>query len=99
MPGPCRPAAPDARKAAGKGALAARAIPGATFEVTARPGGRRDAVTEGEGPLRVETTEPAEGGRATAAVARQLARALGVAPLRLTLLRGRAARTKVFRLD
>jgi len=40
-----------------------------------------------------------EGGKATAAVVTLLAKALGVAKSRLTLLRGATGRDKVFRLD
>jgi hypothetical protein len=40
-----------------------------------------------------------EDGKATAAVVKLLAKALGVAKTRLTLLRGETSRDKLFRLD
>jgi len=63
-------------------------------------GGPNGEGPSGEGgPLRCTTTAAPEDGRANAAVAEQLARALGVAKTRLTLLRGATSRDKVFRLD
>lgn len=87
-----------------KGRWSSRAIPGATFDLRVTPGARRDALTDdgpdGQGgPLRCTTTARPEDGRANAAVAELLARALGVAKSRLTLLRGATSRDKVFRLD
>ena len=55
-------------------------------------------VVEG-GTIRAHVTEAPEGGKATRAVQALLARALGVAKTRLTLVRGQTARQKVFRLD
>jgi uncharacterized protein len=78
--------------------LAALAVPGTTYAVRAQPRARRNAVTPGD-PIRVEVTAPAEGGRANAAVRELLAKALGVAPSRLTLVAGAAARDKRFQLD
>ena len=78
--------------------LSARAHPGATFAVRATPRARRNALEDGD-PLRVWVTDPPEDGRATDAICRLLAKALGVAPSRLTLIKGANARDKVFRLD
>lgn len=81
--------------------LAYLAQPGARIAVRVHPRAARNAVLPGEGdaPLRVYTTAPPADGAANAAVTRLLARALGVAPSRLTLLRGAAGRDKLFRLD
>ena len=82
-----------------KGRWSDRAIPGTTFALHVTPGARRDSLTADEGVLRCTTTAAPEDGRANAAVAAQLARALGVAKSRLTLLRGATSRDKLFRLD
>lgn len=82
-----------------RGALAHLAAPGAEICVRVSPGASRNAVEEtGEG-VAIRTTEVPEGGRATAAAQAALARALGVAKTRLTLVRGATSRDKVFRLD
>jgi hypothetical protein len=74
------------------------AVPGTEIAVRVTPRGGRDTVEPGE-PLRIRVTAPPEDGKANDAVRRLLARALGVAPSRLTLARGATARDKVFRLD
>jgi len=66
--------------------------------VRATPRARRNSVEPGD-PLRIHTTVPPEDGRANEAVRALLARALGVAPSRLTLLQGAGARDKLFQLD
>ncbi|MCC1480088.1 DUF167 domain-containing protein [Roseibaca sp. Y0-43] len=78
--------------------LSALAHPGAEFALHVTPGARRNALTEGD-PLRVHVTAPPEDGRATQAVQKLLAKALGVAPSRLHLVRGATSRQKLFRLD
>lgn len=86
-----RPPLPDLR---------AIATSGATIAVRVTPRAARDTLTRtDDGSLRAGVTAPPEDGRANAAVTRLLARALGVAPSRLTLLRGATARDKLFRLD
>jgi len=83
-----------------KGQWSARAVPGALFALHVTPGARRnDLVDLPEGGYRANTTTPPEDGRATAAVAEMLAKALGVAKSRLTLIKGGTARDKLFRLD
>lgn len=63
-------------------------------------GARRSGLSRGEdGGLRAAVTEPPEKGRATDAVRRMLAKALGVAPTRLVLVRGAQSRDKLFRFD
>jgi len=75
------------------------AVPGTEIAVRVTPRGGRDAIEDGPEGLRVRVTAPPEDGKANGAVRRLLARAIGVAPTRLTLLRGATARDKVFRLD
>ena len=78
--------------------LSGRARPGAMLAVRATPRGKRDAIEDGD-PLRIWVTAPADQGRANEAVRKLLAKALGVAPTRLTLKRGQTARDKLFQLD
>lgn len=80
-------------------ALRDACLPGVPFEVRVRPGARRNAVELVEGAIRVHVTAAPEGGKANRAVLRLLADALGVAPSRLTLLRGESGRSKLMRLD
>jgi hypothetical protein len=49
--------------------------------------------------LRLRVAAAPHGGEANAAVASLLADALGVAPSRVTLVRGASSRDKVFRID
>ena len=80
--------------------LSARAIPGTEITVRVTPRASRNAVTQGDGDaIRVSVTTVPEDGKATKAVTKLLARALGVAPSRLTLIRGATARDKTYRLD
>jgi uncharacterized protein len=71
---------------------------GATIAVRVTPRGGREGIEHGT-PLRIRVTAPPEDGKANDAVRRLLARALAVAPTRLTLIRGATSRDKVFRLD
>lgn len=82
-----------------KGAFADRARPGAEIAVTVTPGARSERLEPEEAGFRIWVTAPPEGGRATAAVQALLAKGLGVAKSRLTLVRGATARRKTFRLD
>lgn len=75
------------------------AQPGATLAVRVTPGARRAALDVVDGVIRISVTAPPEDGRATEAARAALAKALGVAKTRLTLVRGAAARDKLFRLD
>ena len=75
------------------------ATPGAEIAVRVTPKASRNAVVAEDGAIRIFVTVVPEGGKATAAVARLLAKSLGVAKTRLTLIRGETARDKVFRLD
>lgn len=78
--------------------LSALALPGSTFAVRVTPNARRAGLETGD-PLRIAVTEVPEDGRATLAAQSLLAKALGVARTRLTLIRGATARDKLFRLD
>jgi uncharacterized protein len=82
-----------------KGEWAELAVAGAEFAVKVTPRARRNAIVLEAGLIKVSTTTAPEDGKATAAVAEALAHALGVAKTRLVLLRGAAARDKVFRLE
>lgn len=75
------------------------AHPGATIEVKVTPRARQAMVEETPEGLRVSVREPPEDGRANAAVQAALAKALGVAKTRLTLVRGATSRIKTFRID
>ena len=72
----------------GEGRLAVRVTPGARVEALEIADGRLLAM------VRVKP----EDGKANAAVLELLARALGVAPSRLSLLRGATSREKLFRI-
>lgn len=78
--------------------LSSLAVVGASFEVRATPKARRNAIEMGE-PLRIWVTAPPDNGKANDAIRKLLAKALGVAPTRLTLKRGATSRGKVFQLD
>ncbi len=78
--------------------LSALAISGVVLDVRVTPGARREAVEPGN-PIRVHVTAPPVDGAANDAVRRLLARALGMAPTRLTLVAGAHGRDKRVRLD
>ncbi len=75
------------------------ALPGVTIAIRVTPNARRPGVELVEGQIRVAVTETPEAGKATEAARAALAKALGVAKTRLTLIRGATARDKLFRLD
>ena len=72
----------------GEGRLAVRVTPGARVESL--------EITDGR--LLAKVRVKPEDGKATAAVQDLLAQALGVAPSRLSLLRGATSREKLFRI-
>ena len=82
-----------------RGEWSDRAVAGAEFHCRVTPHARRAGIADLGGVIKITVTAPPEDGRANAAVAEALARALGVAKTRLTLLRGATSRDKVFRLD
>ena len=75
------------------------ATPGAEIAVRVTPRASRNAISTEDGAIRVYVTTVPEDGKATAAVVKLLAKAMGVAKTRLVLLRGATSRDKVFRLD
>ncbi|RWR46305.1 DUF167 domain-containing protein [Sinirhodobacter ferrireducens] len=79
--------------------LAHLAVPGTEIALRVTPKASRNAIVVAEEGLRAYVTVVPEDGKANAAVAKLLAKALGVAKSRLTLVRGQTARDKVFRLD
>jgi len=82
--------------------LSALAQPGARLAVRATPRAKREAIEAAAAPgdpLRIWVTAPADEGRANEAVRKLLAKALGIAPSRLTLLRGQTARDKLFQVE
>ena len=79
--------------------LSGLAVQGAEIAVRVTPRASREAVTVEGGVVKVRVTVVPEDGKATAAVTRLLARAMGVAAGRLVLVRGATARDKVFRVE
>ena len=63
------------------------------------PKASANRIVHEDGQIRVFVTTVPEGGRANAAVGKLLAKALGLAPSRLELLRGETSRDKQFRVD
>ena len=90
---------PTERAAKARGDWADLAVPGTEFALRVTPGAHRNSLTMVGGALRAAVTAAPEDGKANAAVAELLARALGVAKSRLTLIRGATSRDKLFRLD
>ncbi|WP_145110479.1 DUF167 domain-containing protein [Cereibacter sediminicola] len=75
------------------------AMPGVPFAVRVTPRASREGIEVLEGTVRVHVTCAPEDGKANRAVTEVLAKALGVAKSRLTLVRGATGRDKTFRLD
>ena len=83
-----------------KASLSHLSNPGTTLALRVTPKASRNAIQQDDsGALRAYVTTAPENGKATAAVQKLLARALGIAPTRLTLVRGATARDKVFRIE
>ncbi|WP_205965451.1 DUF167 domain-containing protein [Pseudorhodobacter turbinis] len=72
---------------------------GTEFSVRVTPKAARNTITTDNDQIRVYVTTVPEDGKATAAVIKLLAKALGVAKSRLVLVRGATSRDKVFRLE
>ena len=76
------------------------AASGARIAVRVTPrGGRNSVIRDDDGAVHIRVTAPPEDGKANAAVQKLLARALGIAPSRLTLTGGATARDKMFQVD
>lgn len=82
-----------------KNSLAHLAIPGTSLTVRVSPKASRNGVVADEAGIRIAVTAPASDGQANAAVTQLLAKALGLAKSRLTLIHGQKNRDKVFRID
>lgn len=79
--------------------LSQLATPGTMIEVRVTPRAAADRLSHDDGRIRIAVTTAPEGGKANRAVTRLLARALGIAPSRLVLLRGETGRDKLFRVE
>lgn len=79
--------------------LGALAQPGAVFELRVTPRAGRQSLRRDGDRIAVRVTAAPADGRANDAVIVLLAKALGVARTRLTLIRGAASRDKRVRLD
>ncbi|MDP5219279.1 DUF167 domain-containing protein [Ruegeria sp. 2205SS24-7] len=73
------------------------AVPGAEITLHVTPRAARNSLIWRDGMLRTKVIDPPVDGRANDAVCALLARAMGVAPSRLNLVRGQSARDKTFR--
>ena len=79
--------------------LSDRVKPGTTLTIRATPKAARDRIDTTADPIRVYVTAVPENGKANKAIQKLLAKALGVAKSRLTLIRGETSRDKTFRID
>ncbi|MEY3307844.1 MAG: hypothetical protein RLZZ413_1882 [Pseudomonadota bacterium] len=75
------------------------AVPGAEIVVRVTPNASREQVTIDGSRFVIRVTCVPEDGKANKAVTRLLAKALGMAPSRLVLIRGMTGRDKVFRVE
>lgn len=75
------------------------ALPGSELAVRVTPKASRARIEVEGNAIRVYVTVVPEDGKANAAVQALLAKALGIAKSRVTLIRGATARDKVFRID
>lgn len=74
-------------------------VSGQDIPVRVTPRASRNRVTCENGEIRVYVTVAPEDGKANAAVQKLLAKHVGLAKSKLTLLRGATSRNKVFRVD
>lgn len=81
------------------GALRARIDAQGRLAVKVTPGAREESVTLTEDAVLVKVRAPADKGAANEAVIAVVARALGLAPSRVTLLRGATSRAKVLQVE
>lgn len=80
-------------------ALRARIDGSGRLAVKVTPGAREESVTLAEDAVLVKVRAPADKGAANDAVIAVVARALGLAPSRLTLLRGATSRQKLLAVE
>jgi hypothetical protein len=72
----------------------------AQIEVRLRPRGSRDELTGiRDGVLQAKVTAPPVDGKANGALCKLIAKRLGVAPSRVSIVRGEKSRDKVVRVD
>jgi uncharacterized protein (TIGR00251 family) len=74
------------------------AEPGRLIEVRVTPNASREQVTLDGDRFLIRVTCPPEDGKANKAVTKLLAKAIGLAPTRLTLLKGQTGRDKMFQV-
>jgi uncharacterized protein YggU (UPF0235/DUF167 family) len=79
-----------------KGQFSEFAQIGATLQVRVTPNSARDNIDLRGGVFHITVTATPENGKATAAVQKLLAKALGVAKTNLTLTHGATSRDKTF---
>lgn len=87
-----RPSLPDTE------ALRARIDGEGRLAIKVTPGAREESVTLGESAVLIKVRAPADEGAANEAVIGLVAKALGIAPSRVTLLRGATSRQKMLRV-
>ncbi len=87
-----RPSLPDAD------ALRARIDGEGRLAIKVTPGAREESVTLTEAKVHVKVRAPADEGAANEAVIDVVAKALGLAPSRVALLRGATSRQKMLRV-
>ena len=75
------------------------ARPGTQIALRVTPKASRNRIIAEGDSLRIYVTTVPEDGKANAAVQKLLAKVLGIAKSRLTLIRGHTARDKVFQVD
>lgn len=88
-----RPSLPDAD------ALRARIDGEGRLAIKVTPGAREETVTLTDDAVLVKVRAPADEGAANEAVIGLVAKALGIAPSRVALLRGGASRQKMLRVS
>jgi uncharacterized protein YggU (UPF0235/DUF167 family) len=88
-----------ARSLPDSAALRARIDAGGRLAVKVTPGAREESVALAEDAVLVKVRAPADKGAANDAVIAVVARALGLAPSRLTLLRGATSRQKLLAVE
>ncbi|MDG2341021.1 MAG: DUF167 domain-containing protein [Paracoccaceae bacterium] len=74
------------------------AFEGSEISVRVTPKASRNAVKVEDGVIKIYVTTVPEGGKATVAVQKLLAKELGIAKTRLSLVRGASSREKTFRV-
>lgn len=73
--------------------------PGTQVTVRVTPNAARERIEAEDGTIRIYVTVVPEDGKANAAVQILLAKAIGIAKSRLSLIRGHTSRDKTFRID